>query len=313
MAAQNQILPFSQGAGANVLTQDQWSADPQRVIGHQPGVARSALENKMGLQATAVAAGVAQFLANFQGTDVTDQLTPAQYSAIIVNALNSAGLFATAAPGDSSTRAATCAFVQATVGAAINSGAVVYFPGTAPPSGYVKANGALLSRTTYANLWAYAQASGNIAASDAAWTSGQFSPGDGATTFRVPDLRGYHLRAWDDSRGIDSGRALGTVQQDAFQVHAHGVNDPTHAHSVFDPGHAHTYNDPRLPSGGTNSYQNGPQGTTWRSENIGAGATTVNTSGVSIYAAATGITIQSAGAANETRVKNVAMLACIKY
>lgn len=310
--AANEILAFSQGAGANTLTDAAWSADPQRLIGHQPGVARAALANKAGLQATAVAAGVAQFLANFQATDITDQLTAAQFSTIIASALNSAGLFTTQAPGDSSTRPATCAFVQATVGAAINSGAIVYFPGTAPPSGYVKVNGALLSRTTYANLWAYAQASGNIAASDAAWTSGQFSPGDGATTFRVPDLRGYHLRAWDDSRGIDSGRGLGTVQADAFQSHSHGVTDPSHAHAVFDPGHSHTFGIPEKANGtgaGPYAMVDGINGIS----NTYAGGTAASATGVSIFASATGISIQAAGAANETRVKNVALLACIKY
>lgn len=310
--AANLILPFSQGAGANVLSQAAFDSDPQRVIGHQPGVARAALANKAGLQASAVAVGVAQFLANFQATDVTDQLTAAQYSDIIKSALNSAGLFTTQAPGDSSTRPATCAFVQAAVGAAISSGAVVMFPGTSPPSGYVKANGALLSRVTYANLWAYAQASGNIAASDAAWTSGQFSPGDGATTFRVPDLRGYHLRAWDDSRGIDSGRGLGTVQADAFQNHSHGVNDPTHAHSVFDPTHSHSTT---LNLGANGTTGPGAQSLRDGSNPIGTAnyGSSAAATGVSIYAAGTGITIQAAGAASETRVKNVAMLACIKY
>lgn len=38
-------------------------------------------------------------------------------------------------------------------------------------------------------------------------------------------------------------------------------------------GHTHSYNDPKLPSAGTNSYQNGPQGTTWRTENIAVGNT----------------------------------------
>jgi microcystin-dependent protein len=102
-------------------------------------------------------------------------------------------------------------------------GAVLWWPGTTPPSGWIKANGALLSRSTYAGLWAAAQASGNLAASDGAWVAGQFSPGDGSTTFRVPDLRGQFLRSWDDGRGIDTGRALGSSQADAFQGHRHSL------------------------------------------------------------------------------------------
>jgi microcystin-dependent protein len=104
-------------------------------------------------------------------------------------------------------------------------GQIVMVPATTAPSGYVKANGALLSRTTFANLFAFAQASGNITASDGAWsvstTPGSFSPGDGSTTFRVPDLRGLHFRAQDDGAGIDPGRVLGSLQGDAMQGHLH--------------------------------------------------------------------------------------------
>lgn len=105
--------------------------------------------------------------------------------------------------------------------ARVPAGAIVYFPANTPPTGYVKANGALLSRTTYAALWAFAQASGNIVASDGEWTEGKFSPGDGSTTFRIPDERGNFIRGWDDSRGIDPGRAIGSFQADALKAHEH--------------------------------------------------------------------------------------------
>ncbi len=45
--------------------------------------------------------------------------------------------------------------------------------------------------------------------------------GDGATTFNVIETRGEFLRGWDDARGIDSGRALGSGQGDQFQDHKH--------------------------------------------------------------------------------------------
>ncbi len=166
-------------------------------------------------------------------------------------------------------------------------GAIAYYPSTTPPVGYVKANGALLNRALYPSLWAFAQASGNLAASDGAWTSGQFSPGNGTTTFRIPDLRGYHLRGFDDGRGIDTGRTLGSVQADQFAAHTHGVTDP---------GHTHGY---KKPDGGTLSPQ--------------ANATTNTASNSVTDSAVTGITIQSAGTGTETRVKNIALTACIKY
>ncbi|NLR74201.1 hypothetical protein HF682_03415 [Leeia sp. IMCC25680] len=39
-----------------------------------------------------------------------------------------------------------------------------------------------------------------------------FGLGDGTTTFNLPDLRGEFMRGWDDGRGVDVGRAMGTGQ-----------------------------------------------------------------------------------------------------
>lgn len=86
-------------------------------------------------------------------------------------------------------------------------GAVVYFATTVTPSGYIKANGAAVSRTTYANLYARV---------------GDFwGAGNGSTTFNVPDLRGEFIRAWDDGRGIDSARAFGSFQDGDIESHSH--------------------------------------------------------------------------------------------
>jgi len=80
----------------------------------------------------------------------------------------------------------------------IPAGAVQYFAMNTAPSGWLKANGQAVSRTTYATLFS------------AIGTT--FGSGDGSTTFNVPDLRGEFVRGWDDSRGIDSGRAFGSWQ-----------------------------------------------------------------------------------------------------
>ncbi len=95
---------------------------------------------------------------------------------------------------------------------------------TARP-GYLKINGALLTRTTYADLWAWAQANTTIV-TDANWTAqdwGTFSSGDGATTFRLPEFRGEFPRFFDDGRGVDTGRVLGRYQADNFKLHTHGI------------------------------------------------------------------------------------------
>jgi hypothetical protein len=68
-------------------------------------------------------------------------------------------------------------------------GAEIFWTGTTAPNGFLEENGALLSRAAYADLWAHAQASGNIV-TDAEWSDnnwGAFSDGDGSTTFRLPD------------------------------------------------------------------------------------------------------------------------------
>lgn len=79
------------------------------------------------------------------------------------------------------------------------AGAVSFFAMSTAPVGYLKANGALISRTTYADLFA------------AIGTT--FGAGDGSTTFALPDLRGEFIRGFSDGRSVDSGRALGSSQR----------------------------------------------------------------------------------------------------
>lgn len=129
-----------------------------------------------------------------------------------------------AAPGDNNdiTKLLALTDVPTVIASAINAavasrvGTIFYVPGTAAPTGSIKANGTLLSRTGFAALWAYAQASGNLVA-DGAWQAGKFSTGDGSTNFRIPDLRGEFIRGWDDSRGVDASRSIGSYQADALQ------------------------------------------------------------------------------------------------
>lgn len=97
------------------------------------------------------------------------------------------------------------------------AGTVIYTARSTAPTGYLKANGAAVSRTTYATLFA------------AIGTT--YGSGDGSTTFNLPDLRGEFVRGWDDGRGVDSGRVFGSAQAQSYQSHTHGVSDPGHTHS----------------------------------------------------------------------------------
>lgn len=155
----------------------------------------------------------------------------------------------------------------------VPTGAVMWFPFTSAPGGYLKLNGALVSRVTYARLYAFAAASGNIN-TEATWassSSGGFSTGDLSTTFRLPDLRGEFMRNFDDGAGADPGRVLAARQADSLKDHTHTTT-------------------------------------------VGATITVVAASGAAVLqpgGSATGS--PSTGAAAETRPRNVALLACIKY
>lgn len=98
-------------------------------------------------------------------------------------------------------------------------GSIIYMPRSVAPPGYLKANGAAVSRTAYSVLFA---------------TIGtMFGAGDGFTTFNLPDLRGEHIRGWDDGRGIDPGRGLGSFQEGQLLAHNHAgslSNSGEHGH-----------------------------------------------------------------------------------
>lgn len=89
-------------------------------------------------------------------------------------------------------------------------GMVDWFATETAPSGYLKCNGAQISRTTYEQLW--------LKIGD------RFGAGNGTTTFTLPDLRGVFIRGWDDGRGIDAARAFASYQDDELKSHTHNIN-----------------------------------------------------------------------------------------
>jgi len=139
------------------------------------------------------------------------------------------------------------------------TGAVAYFAMSTPPTGWLPANGAAVSRTTYAALFT------------AIGTT--YGAGNGSTTFNLPDLRGEFLRGWDNGRGVDSGRIFGSYQ----------------AHEII--SHAHT-----LGHGG-DDYNSGATNQGWTGIEFGG----VEVETTSYYGG------------TETRPRNIALLACIKY
>ncbi|QDP49094.1 phage tail protein [Hyphomonas sp.] len=131
-----------------------------------------------------------------------------------------------------------------------------WWPANTPPSWALECDGAAISRTTYADLFAVIGTT--------------FGAGDGSTTFNLPDLRGEFIRGWDNGRGVDGSRVFGSAQSDEVKSHSHGY---------------HT--------------------------NVGAfaagGAAQLNFNG-----AGSAVSTNAFGG-SETRPRNIALLACIKY
>lgn len=142
------------------------------------------------------------------------------------------------------------------------AGEVSFFACAAPPAGWLKANGAAVSRVTYGDLFA------------AIGTT--YGVGDGTTTFNVPDLRGEFVRGLDDGRNVDAGRTLGSAQGDAIKSHSHTA--PTATSSS--PG---------------GLYEVPPPDVHYPSYDYEGGAPTSSTGDT------------------ETRPRNVALVACIRY
>jgi len=166
--------------------------------------------------------------------------------------------------------------------ASLPAGTVTWFAANTAPTGYLKANGATISRTTYADLFA------------AIGTT--FGAGDGATTFGLPDLRGEFIRGWDDGRGVDSGRAFGSAQLDQMQQITGAIGS-----TIRGANGAILANQT---SSGALSY-----GGTLRLNSAGSSSPATANSEIFFNSANS----PSARTGSETRSRNVALLACIKF
>jgi|9_EtaG_2_1085328.scaffolds.fasta_scaffold31135_2 hypothetical protein len=154
-------------------------------------------------------------------------------------------------------------------------GTVIWFLGERPPVGYLKCNGQTINNgnTTISGNYIDNTAIGTVD------TSTLYSIIGGT----IPDLRGEFIRAWDDGRNIDVGRALNSFQMDAVQNHEHqfGGDDMIPSQGGYQN------------SGGTFSYD-----ATSTASGSGQHMSTKN---------------QTGRVNTQTRPRNVALLACIKY
>lgn len=169
-------------------------------------------------------------------------------------------------------------------------GQIGWFAMNAAPPGWLKANGAVVSRTTYAALFA------NMGIT--------WGAGDGTTTFTLPDLRGEFVRSFDDGRGVDPGRGFTAAQAAAMLNHTHSGTTSANGDHNHTPGVGSQFivtgaglPQPGWDNGGTFS----PTG--------GHNLTSVD--GAHTHTLTTGN--PSAGGGSETRPRNIALLACIKF
>ncbi|MBH8231271.1 phage tail protein [Klebsiella pneumoniae] len=84
-------------------------------------------------------------------------------------------------------------------GSALPVGVPVPWPSATPPTGWLKCNGAPFSAEEYPEL------------------------AKAYPTNKLPDLRGEFIRGWDDGRGVDPGRSIGSSHEWSPGSHAHGL------------------------------------------------------------------------------------------
>ena len=157
---------------------------------------------------------------NLTAAGVTDtgSLSAASLAVSGVAAFTTSPTMPTPTTSDNTTKGATTAFVQTAISSIVTTltGTIQMWPTTTAPTGYLACNGAAVSRTTYAALFAV--------------IGSTFGAGDGSTTFNLPN--------YGDRTPIGYGSvatSIGAVggAKDAIVV------SHTHTASSSDAGHAH--------------------------------------------------------------------------
>jgi|TARA_A100001391_G_scaffold44812_4_gene26297 microcystin-dependent protein len=188
---------------------------------------------------------------------------------------------------------------------ATSAGTVTFVAGSTPPDGWLRANGATVSRSAYSDLFSRIGTT--------------FGAGNGSTTFQIPDLRGEFIRGWDDGRGIDGARVLGSSQSDQNKSHVHtgsAESGGAHSHSGSTSTDSHNHTVPAAASdiegqGQGRVYTTATTGNAWNRSTTSdshSHSLSINSGGAHTH----DLSIDSSGG-NEARPRNIALLACIKY
>lgn len=218
--ATNQLLPFASGENPNVLPFADWNSLPARLTGFQSGIASSQQFNYILAQGGAAGYVIGQLVADNTNQDAT--LDP---ESLYTNWKKAVAAFIPANVADGSISGAkltnnTVAFakiasaaiatsaeakagtvnnklmtpqlvaqaIAAQIPPAIPTGMLLPFAGTEVPDGYLLCNGANVSRTDYANLFA---------AIGTKW-----GEGDGSTTFTLPNFNNRFIEGTTDTEKV---------------------------------------------------------------------------------------------------------------
>ena len=122
-------------------------------------------------------------------------------------------------------------------GAGLPAGAIQAFAGSTAPVGWLACDGSAVSRTTYARLFA---------AVGTTW-----GPGNGSTTFNVPDLRGRAPIGAGTGTGLTARALAGSGGAETVQLTS--ATMPAHTHTLSG-GTAASSGDHGHPSGGDHSH-----------------------------------------------------------
>jgi len=152
------------------------------------------------------------------GTGVVEDLTGTQATTLLSAVVGDSGSGGTKglvpAPAAGDTAAARFLSAAGTFAAAVPVGSITMYAANTAPTGWLECNAAVVSRTTYAGLFAAIGTTFNTG-------------GEAGTDFRLPDMRGEFARGWDNGRGIDPARAFGSAQAGAIEAHVHSVTPPS--------------------------------------------------------------------------------------
>lgn len=93
-------------------------------------------------------------------------------------------------------------------------GMIFINPSSVIPEGFFECNGAEISRIEYKELFEFIGTT--------------YGVGNDITTFNLPDLRGEFVRGFDNGRGVDIDRTIGSFQEDEFKEHIHQLSGSGH-------------------------------------------------------------------------------------